>query len=215
MKNLVSKQDLLKEKNISYGQLYRWKRMGLIPENWFKNMPTKTGQETFFEKDQIYKRIDKIGFLRKEMTLMEMKSYFKGGVPEDIRLRKEEILNLKILSPEILKVYDSLYIKDSGYRFLDLLYIYIGSDLHLNYDINVETVFKLIKEIDLNYKKLKEFNFKISIYKKLGIVIPVLHIENSIYFFDGDIVLKDYDIKKCVNKLKKELENKANENKSK
>ncbi|MCL2486473.1 MAG: YhbD family protein, partial [Oscillospiraceae bacterium] len=32
---LISKKDLLEFTGISYGQLYRWKREGLIPEEWF------------------------------------------------------------------------------------------------------------------------------------------------------------------------------------
>jgi len=32
---LISKKDTLETMGISYGQLYRWKRKGLIPESWF------------------------------------------------------------------------------------------------------------------------------------------------------------------------------------
>ena len=31
---LISKKELLETFGISYGALYRWKRMGLIPEAW-------------------------------------------------------------------------------------------------------------------------------------------------------------------------------------
>ena len=51
----LSKKDLLKTTGISYGQLYRWKREGLIPEEWFVKRPSPTGQETFFPKEQILK----------------------------------------------------------------------------------------------------------------------------------------------------------------
>ena len=33
--HLISKKDLLAVMGISYGQLYRWKRQRLIPEEWF------------------------------------------------------------------------------------------------------------------------------------------------------------------------------------
>lgn len=32
--DLISKKELLERYGISYGALYRWKRMGLIPESW-------------------------------------------------------------------------------------------------------------------------------------------------------------------------------------
>jgi hypothetical protein len=45
---------------VSYGALYRWKRMGLIPEDWFLRKSTSTGQETFFRREQIIPRLEKI-----------------------------------------------------------------------------------------------------------------------------------------------------------
>ena len=50
---LISKKVLLQEMNISYGQLYRWKRKRLIPEEWFIKRSVVTGQETFFPKVKI------------------------------------------------------------------------------------------------------------------------------------------------------------------
>ena len=43
--NLISKKDLLDQSGISYGQLYRWKRKGLIPESWFQKKSAFTGQD--------------------------------------------------------------------------------------------------------------------------------------------------------------------------
>ena len=51
---MISKKDLLKEMNISYGQLYRWKREGLIPDEWFNKQSVSTGQETFFEPSEVH-----------------------------------------------------------------------------------------------------------------------------------------------------------------
>jgi len=56
----ISKKELLEMYGISYGALYRWKRMGLIPEDWFIRRSTSTGQETFFRRDQIIPRMDQI-----------------------------------------------------------------------------------------------------------------------------------------------------------
>ena len=46
--DLISKKELLERYGISYGALYRWKRMGLIPESWFLRRSTPSGQETYF-----------------------------------------------------------------------------------------------------------------------------------------------------------------------
>ena len=41
--DLISKRELLEKYGISYGALYRWKRMGLIPEDWFLRRSTRAG----------------------------------------------------------------------------------------------------------------------------------------------------------------------------
>lgn len=58
--DLISKKELLSRYGISYGALYRWKRKGLIPDEWFIRRSAPTGQETFFKRDAICERIDKI-----------------------------------------------------------------------------------------------------------------------------------------------------------
>ena len=58
--NLISKKDLLAVTGISYGQLYRWKRQRLIPDEWFLKQSSYTGQETFFPREQMLSRIQSI-----------------------------------------------------------------------------------------------------------------------------------------------------------
>ena len=58
--NLISKKELLEVTNISYGQLYRWKRKKIIPEEWFIKKSSFTGQETYLPKDKILERIEYI-----------------------------------------------------------------------------------------------------------------------------------------------------------
>ncbi len=54
---LISKKELLARYGISYGALYRWKRKGLIPEEWFIKKSTVTGQETFFPANLVCQRV--------------------------------------------------------------------------------------------------------------------------------------------------------------
>lgn len=60
MDSLISKKELLEMYGISYGALYRWKRMGLVPEDWFIRRSTPTGQETYFRREQILPRMELI-----------------------------------------------------------------------------------------------------------------------------------------------------------
>jgi hypothetical protein len=69
---LISKKDLLAVTGISYGQLYRWKRQKLIPEEWFLKKSAFTGQETFFPKEQMITRIQSILALKEKHSLEEV-----------------------------------------------------------------------------------------------------------------------------------------------
>lgn len=70
--NLISKKDLLALTGISYGQLYRWKRERLIPEEWFIKQSSYTGQETFFPREPILSRIQSILDLKDQYSLEEL-----------------------------------------------------------------------------------------------------------------------------------------------
>ena len=70
--NLISKKQLLEKYSISYGALYRWKRKGLIPEEWFIKKSTSTGQETFFPADLIFERVELILAKKEDILLDEL-----------------------------------------------------------------------------------------------------------------------------------------------
>jgi hypothetical protein len=68
----ISKKDLLLETGLSYGQFYRWKRMGLIPEAWFHRRSTFTGQETFLPRKKVLERIHRILGLKDQYSLDDL-----------------------------------------------------------------------------------------------------------------------------------------------
>ena len=71
-KELISKKEVLEIYGISYGALYRWKRKGLIPEEWFIKKSTVTGQETFFPRKLICERMELICEQRDDVSLSEL-----------------------------------------------------------------------------------------------------------------------------------------------
>ena len=74
--NLISKKELLSKYGISYGALYRWKRKGLIPEDWFIKKSTATGQETFFPRKLICERMELIKKQKDDISLEELSRLF-------------------------------------------------------------------------------------------------------------------------------------------
>lgn len=73
---LISKKELLERYSISYGALYRWKRKGLIPEDWFIKKATVTGQETFFPEELICERVELIQSQKDNFSLDELAKQF-------------------------------------------------------------------------------------------------------------------------------------------
>lgn len=72
MEDLISKKELLERYGISYGTLYRWKRMGLIPEEWLVKKSTFTGQETFFNRELICRRVEEIMSKKDSVSLEDI-----------------------------------------------------------------------------------------------------------------------------------------------
>lgn len=76
--DLISKKELLEQYQISYGALYRWKRMGLIPEAWFLRRSAPTGQETYFRRAQICPRIEQILREKERVSLEKLAAELAG-----------------------------------------------------------------------------------------------------------------------------------------
>lgn len=72
MEEFISKKEVLAKYGISYGALYRWKRMGLIPEDWFIRQSTPTGQETVFPKGLMCVRMEEILAQKNDSSLEEL-----------------------------------------------------------------------------------------------------------------------------------------------
>ncbi len=91
----ISKQELLSEAGISYGQLYRWKRQGLLPEDWFCKRAVPTGQETFLPRAQVLARIARIKELKPSHSFESMLALL-AEKPQRSNFSAEELLELGI-----------------------------------------------------------------------------------------------------------------------
>ncbi len=120
---LISKKDVLAQTGISYGQLYRWKRMGLIPEAWFIRRSTFTGQETFFPRERILARISQIQALKEERSLDELASLLSPEAkPEGVSW--DDPGRLALIGNE----GRSLLWKDGTYTFGELVALAAGAE---------------------------------------------------------------------------------------
>jgi DNA-binding transcriptional MerR regulator len=103
---LVSKKEVLELAGISYGQLYRWKRKGLIPEAWFIRRSTFTGQETFFPREKILERVARIKDMKDTHPLDDLADVITEQVNAKLQVSLERIRRMKGVDASVLEACD-------------------------------------------------------------------------------------------------------------
>ncbi|MBJ8115962.1 MULTISPECIES: YhbD family protein [Bacillus] len=203
--DLISKKDLLELTGISYGQLYRWKRKNLIPEDWFVRKSTFTGQETFFPKEKILERIDKIQTMKEDLSLDELANMFSPSVRE-ILLTKEDILRKEIASETVLQFFIEQTNKTTEFQFVDILYVYMLEELLQSGEISLEEGKMVLQVLRENYEAIKHKTCDLIIVRKLGIstCLLVSNVDDLIFEKGTKIVLSEA-IMKYTEALKKKL----------
>ena len=101
---LISKKEVLEKMGISYGQLYRWKRKGLIPESWFVRQSTFTGQETFFPQEKILERIKRIKALKEDHPLDDLAELIAQQVGKGLAVASSVLKQMGWLDEDLLEI---------------------------------------------------------------------------------------------------------------
>ena len=157
---MISKKDLLKQMDISYGQLYRWKRQELLPKEWFIKMSVATGQETFFDEKLIVPRIKKILELKDKYQFDELKNFFNIDI-EKKKFDKNELYKVEDLDSYII----TDFVKEkSDLNLVDVIIIYLFSKYKcLNYDEYKDYDFSKLK-LDSYFYLLEDDQKKIYMF---------------------------------------------------
>lgn len=127
MQEYITKKELLEQMNISYGQLYRWKRMGLIPENWFIKRPSSTGQETILPRRKIVKRIQDIQEMMASHSLEQIVARYAFSPRSDVT-DFESLYKSKHLTAEYVSALGN-YFKKPGYTAIEYMMIICCADV--------------------------------------------------------------------------------------
>lgn len=205
MEELISKKDLLTEMDISYGQLYRWKRKKLIPEEWFMKKSTYTGHETFFPRERILERIQQILNMKDGASLDDLADKFSSDIPEEMNRRKEDLLGIGVLHPEIIQLYEEIFKGKEEYSFQDILYMYISEDLLDQGNLSVEDLSRILKMLSDQYETIKDKDPALSVYRRFGVTVSLLHKSGEIFYSDQVPIVDNYSIRGALEKLKLKL----------
>lgn len=145
---MISKKELLELTDISYGQLYRWKRKGLIPEDWFIKKSSFTGQETYFPKLKVLSRIEKIKSMKEDVSLDELAEVFTPTL-NSMTLGPIEIVARGIATPDVLRIYQEMNSAGDTHGFEDLAALSLLNRLIVAGDISLDegrTLLDVMKE---------------------------------------------------------------------
>ena len=159
----ISKKDLLQVTGISYGQLYRWKREGLIPENWFVKRPSSTGQETFFPKELILKRIRAIQKLKDHYSLEELANLLAPEVTNRI-FSEEDLEQFQEVDIDVATEFMDQLEKDT-FRFIEVLIMIIFSDWKKKGLLDTAQLTKLISHSAKNASQIENVEQELLLLK--------------------------------------------------
>lgn len=193
--NMISKRELLDLTNISYGQLYRWKREMLIPEDWFIKQSVPSGQETFFPKDKILARINQIIDLKDKYSLEELSQILNPEINNRIFLLRE-IVSIEGIDLGILNDYLQ---GETTAKFTDIVLIFLFSRIKKQITIPneclVEAMRQLKKAVNEKNLNLNEYvmdfirqgeDYRFMVHKPDSIIDLNLNIEKT-YVFESII----------------------------
>lgn len=183
--DLISKKELLEVTGISYGQLYRWKRKDLIPEDWFIRKSSYTGQETFFPRHKIISRVDKIINMKDDLSLDELADVFSPNAGET-SLRSIELMDRNIVSSLALDLYIELQGQQDEYTFDNILCIYILEKLLQSGELSRDEGVLLVSTMGEHYGKLAGKNVELILIRKMGIsAVFITDSADQVYFDKG------------------------------
>ncbi|OEF97156.1 YhbD family protein [Desulfuribacillus alkaliarsenatis] len=203
---LISKKDLLELTGISYGQLYRWKRKNLIPEDWFIRKSTFTGQETFFPKDKILARVAKIMDMKEDLSLDDLANIFSANLTGVI-LRNQDILAHGIVSEKAIEVYQEELGEMDGYSFDKILSIYVLDKLLQSGEISLAESKNLLRTMNEHYQKFAGKQCELICIRKMGTTVFCLTLnQNDIYFESAAKVVVRLALANCIEELKIKVE---------
>lgn len=200
--NTISKKELLELTGISYGQLYRWKRKRLIPEEWFIRKSAFTGQETFFPREKIMARIDRIKNMKDDLSLDDLASMFSPS-PTTIQRTADELIAQNIISKAALDVFQKFH-HDSGPMAFDMiLQAFIVHKALASGDVSLDEAGLIMQTLAEYSSRFQEKDYSICFLRKLGVATCCLAASPAdIVFESGTRIVVRFTISSCIEELK-------------
>ena len=197
----ISKKDLLKTTGISYGQLYRWKREGLIPEEWFVKRSSPTGQETYFPQEKILKRIHAIQQLKDSYSLEELARILTPEVSNRL-FCEEDLEHFDELDIDVAADFMDAMSKDS-FVFLEVLVMIALSQAMVDSAITEEERTHAVSFLSKRMSELRSADYVLELLQAQGHLYVLLKKEGSeVYLDDGLVAIRSIHLNELSNAIK-------------
>ena len=170
---LISKKQLLRVAQISYGTLYRWKRMNLIPESWFIHRATETGQATYFPRTKVLTRIERIKELKNELSVEQMQELFSANV-KSFKIPLKDFRELGIVSKLSITAFCSVYPAKTLLDFNDVFGMYVVDHLMKLSGIYLEDAKQVLRLLCKYLSVEASKDYQLLLLRKLGVPMTVL-----------------------------------------
>ena len=171
---LISKKDLLLATGISYGQLYRWKRKGLIPEDWFVRKSAFTGQETFFPREKMLARVQRILSMKDEDASLDDIAEAVSPAPLPDTFAREDVLAKGAVSGPALDLFAEQHPGVSELRFAELLAASVADELLRSGDAGREDALAAISTLEGGWTTCEKSSCDLLLMRKMGTSIVLL-----------------------------------------
>ena len=197
----ISKKDLLKTTGISYGQLYRWKREGLIPEEWFVKRSSPTGQETYFPQEKILKRIHAIQQLKDSYSLEELARILTPEISNRL-FCEEDLEHFDELDIEVASDFMDAMSKDS-FVFLEVLVMIALSQAMVDTAITEEERTHAVSFLSKQMSEMHSADYVLELLQAQGHLYVLLKKEDSeVYLDDALVAIRSIHLNELNNAIK-------------
>jgi DNA-binding transcriptional MerR regulator len=203
---LISKKDLLLATGISYGQLYRWKRKGLIPEDWFVRKSAFTGQETFFPKDKMLARVDRILSMKDEDISLDDIAEAVSPAPLPDTFRRDDIIARGAVSAAALDLFTERHPGVSELRFAELLAASVADTLLTSGDAGRDEALSAIATLEEGWLACEKTSCDLVLLRKMGVsTVLLISTASELVVEDGAKVVARVTIPTQIEQLKTTL----------
>ena len=200
----ITKKQLLEEMGISYGQLYRWKRLGLIPESWFIKRPSSTGQETIHPRKKIINRIKDIQSRMETQSLEQLVAKYTFQRDKAV-ITLEKLYKSPYLAVEYVNAVGN-YFKKDGYTAAEYMMIICCADVAAKNRFTTRQYVDLLRFGLPMATACPKAEVRCIMFAAGGDYHISLLDNNCGFSFDNGLrVVGDYNFETMWNKLKEEL----------